>query len=142
MYAVYYWPFSSAAAPTPPVVAAKGWIGRPRRIPVERLREILKAQGSPWANELADTYQVAEKRLASPKISKKHAEVLEKIVETVSQRAPEPVDWGPIIRSVRLANEAARTTAAIKHAEAALRALQDEEDDDEEAIVLMMMDWR
>ncbi len=144
MYAVYYWPFSSAAAPTPPTpTVVKGWIGRPRRIPVEQLREILKEQGSPWADELADTYQVAEKRLATPK-SKKHAEVLdevlEQVVERVSQPAPAPIDWGPLIASVRASEAAARTTLAIKHAEAALRALQAEEDDDEEAIVLMMMD--
>ncbi len=139
MYPVYYFPFSSDAAPTPPTpTVVKGWIGRPRRIPVERLREILKTQGSPWASELADAVEAVE-----PK-SPKHAEVLEDVVEEVvkkvSQPTPAPVDWGPLIASVRASEEATRTTLAIKHAEAALRALQAEEDDDEEAIMLLS-DW-
>ena len=141
MYAVYYWPFSSAAAPPPPPVTKKvGWAGR--RIPVEQLREILKAQGSPWADELADTYQVAEKRLAAPK-SKKHQEVVERVIERVAELAPAPMDWGPALQFLHAANEATRTTLAIKNFEAALRAmemkLQAEEDDDEEAVLLMLM---
>lgn len=138
MYAVYYWPFSSDAAPTPPTpTVVKGWIGKPRRtIPVERLREILEAQGSPWAKELADTVEVVEK---TPPKSPKHAEVMEEVIETVFQKAEQPLDWTWIIEKVRAANESARTTAAIKHAEAALRKLRaDAEDDDEEAITLIM----
>ncbi len=141
MYAVYYWPFSSAATPpTPPAVTHKGWVGRRRTIRVEQLREILKAQGSPWADELADTYQEAEKRLASPKISEKHEEVIERVLRRVVELAPTPaMDWGPALRYLQVANTATRTTLAIKHAKAALRLLEEEEDDDEEAILLMMM---
>ncbi len=147
-FPVYFHQYPPQLAPTPPPTHPRvGWsdVGRQRRrIPVEQLREILKAQGSPWADELADTYQVAEKRLASPK-SKKHAEVLEEVIEhvarKVSQSAATAVDWGPLIESVRASETAKRTTAALKHAEAALSRLRAEaEDDDEEAIILMMMD--
>ena len=114
-----------------------------RRIPVEQLREILKAQGSRWADELADTYQVAEKRLESPK-TKKHQQVLEEVLERVSERvAPPanvvaaPLDWSPVIAAVRAAAEATRATLAIKKAEEALRALRDEDEEDAE----ILMQW-
>ncbi len=142
MYALA--PFFYQRPPTAPSGAHRvvGWadsaVGRKRRIPVEQLREILKAQGSPWADQLADTVEAVEPKSA------KHAEVLEEVVERVIQKASQPapiaVDWGPLVASVRASQEATRTTLAIKHAEAALRALQAEEDDDEEAIMLLS-DW-
>lgn len=119
-------------APPPPTKVI-GWPERKKRITVEQLQGILEAQGSPWADELRDTYREAEKRLASPK-SKKHKKVLEEVLEEVSERVAAPVDWGPIIVSIQAAVSAARATLALKHAQTALDLLA--EWDDEEAILI------
>ena len=105
--------------------------GKPRkrrRIPIELFRQILREQGNPWADELEDTYQETEKRLASPKISKKHKEVLEETLEAVSESVSAPVDWAGVISSLRAAQAATRTTLAIKHAQAALLLVKAQED--------------
>ncbi len=125
--------------PTPPPVKPKvGWggVGK-RRIPVELLREILEEQGSPWAKELTETYQEAEKSLATSK-SPKQREVLNEVLETVSESVVAPIDWTPILASIRAAAEATRATLAIKHAEAALKALRAEQAEDEEDTELLM----
>ncbi len=122
-----------------------GWFSewdKKRRISVEQLREILKQQGSPWAKELED---VVEK--AAPK-SKKHAEILEEVLEEIPQRLADPVDWNSINLSLQAAAQATRATAAIKHAESALSAIRTvraersaaiaTENDDEEAIMLLL----
>jgi hypothetical protein len=120
--------------PAPTTTKVVGWGGERRRIPVERLREILKAQGSPWADELADTYQVAEKSLASSK--KKKRKALEEVLEKISELAADPVDWASVNLSLQAAIQATRATLALKHIQAALDALLE----DEEIILLMAMD--
>lgn len=113
------------------IVAAKkvgGWAGR--RIPIERLREILKEQGNPWADELADVVEQAPA---------KRQEIIEPVVEKIVERAAAPADWSGVAVSLRAAVRATRTTAALRHAEIALSALRAEwEYDDEDAIALLV----
>ncbi len=135
MYVFYDFPFSSPATPPAPVRPAVGSIGR-RRIPVERLREILEAQQSPWAKELKDTYQQAEKSIA---VSKgRRQEVIDEVLDVVCERIAAPVDWGPVLASVRAATDATRATLAIKHAETALRALRAAYEDEDEDVTILM----
>ncbi len=124
----------------PQPVAVGSFYDKPRRrIPIEQLREILKEQGSPWADELADTYRVAEKSLATPK-SKKHKRITENILEEIPERIADPVDWGPVVLSLQAAEKATRATSAIKHAEAALSAIRTAraDEDDDEAMMLIL----
>ncbi len=114
----------------------------PRRyIKIEQLREILKAQGSPWAKELEDTYvKVQKKKPKSKKLKKVLEEALEEVSDRVQLEVPTakfpPTDWGPIIQSLQAAISAKRATLALKHAEAALNTLLDE--DDAEAIIFLI----
>lgn len=106
-----------------------GW-----RIPLEQFREILRAQGSPWADELADTCEKLEKRKAKKQGKKKLAEVFDEVLEEIAEHISTPVDWGPIVVSIQAALSATRTTLALKHAQIALNLLQ--EDDD--AMILLL----
>ena len=145
MYPVYYWPFSSASSPTPPPPTAPkvGWFAewdKKRTIPVELLREILKAQGSPWADELAETVKAVEQK---PPKTKKHQRVIEQVVRRVVEYAPVPMDWGPALQFLQAANAEAQAAIAAKHAEDALRALkaarEAAEREDEEAIMAWIL---
>jgi hypothetical protein len=133
----------------PPSTKKVGWPSG-RRITVERLREILKEQGSPWAKELADTVE-ATPLPKTPKLRK----ITEQVFEEIPKRIADPVDWHSINLSLQAAQAASRATLAIKHAEAALSALrakrnaeeaevrarQAAEDDDAEAMVHIMSLW-
>lgn len=107
-----------------------------RRIPIEDLRAILRAQGNRWADELGEVYAAVEERILKTK-SKKHRKALEEAYAEVSVQINRPinVDWGLIISELYLAAEATRATAAIKHAERVLYLLRD--NDDEEVILLL-----
>ena len=115
-----------------------GWDKR-RRIPVERLNEILKAQGR-------EPFPVAEleakvAKAQSPKLRK----VVEEALEEVAVRAEEPYDWTPVVTLFRAVTMATRTTAAIRNTERIIpllrerMALEARERDDEEAIALLML---
>ncbi len=109
-----------------------GWLepGRPRRrIPIEQFREILRAQGNPWADELADVVEKAPKR------TKKYKKILDEIIEEIPELAIAAVDWDHVISAIRASAEATRATLALKHLQAALDLLKSEWDD-EEAIIL------
>ncbi len=99
---------------------------RPRRIPIKHLREILKAQGSSWATELADTVEAIKPK--APKLRK----VVDEVIEEIPERIADPIDWGAVTASLQAAQAATRATASLKHAEAALRAIRAVRDDDEE----------
>ena len=103
-----------------------------RRIPLEQFREILKAQGNPWADELADVIE------AAPKRTKKYKKILDEIVEEIPELAVNSVDWDAVVSSIRASAEATRATLALKHIQAALDALYAEADD-EEAILMSLM---
>ncbi len=134
----------SGTAPPKKIVGSFGAWEKKRRIPVELLREILREQGSPWAKELGDKYEEAETRLASVK-SSKHRRVLGEVLDGVSERVVKPVDWTPVVRSMDAALEAARTSLAIRHAEAAASAIrslrryerEQERELDDENVILM-----
>lgn len=98
-----------------------GWIPEQRRrISVEALREILKAQGSPWAAQLADVAQRAEKRIASSVVSQRRHKKLTKELDKIFRPRPPTFNWAPIIAEL-------------------LRLLQEDDDDEEEAILLLWM---
>ncbi len=99
------------------------------RIPVEQLREILRAQGNPWAEELVD---VVEAPVRSPK----HQEIVEKVVEKISEPIVASVDWGAVVASLQAAQAATRATLAIKHAETALSLFLTDQDDEEVVLLL------
>ena len=123
------------ASPTPKIGWFDQWDKR-RRIPVEQLREILKAQGSRWADELGDAYEVAEKKGAK---APRRRKVIEEVLADVSERIEKPgVDWGAICVSLLALASATRETLARKHAERIALLLDD--DDEEEAIVLLLME--
>ncbi len=111
-----------------------------RRIRVEELRELLKEQGNPWADELADALVAVDDGLAEEvvrpvkKKKKKLVKIVEEIIEKV-ESAP-TVDWGALVRSILAIPRATRATAAIKHAETAL-SLFYADPDDEEIILLL-----
>ena len=106
-----------------------------RRIPVEQLRAILKAQGSRWADELADAVEVAEKKAAK---APKRRKVIEEVLAAVSEKLSTPgVDWAAVCVSLLALASASRETLARKHAERIALLLAD---DEEEAIVLLLMD--
>ncbi len=121
-FPVYFYqkpPVAAVIPPTPPTTRHVGWFaewGKKRTIPIERLREILKEQGSPWAKELADAVE-------APIRSPKHREVVEEVVQRIAR--PEPgVDWESVTRSLQAAAGATRATLAIKRINDALAALQ------------------
>ncbi len=141
---LYYYDLLKDLVPTAAATAKVrvGWFSdwdKKRRISVEQLREILREQGSPWAKELEDVVE----KTAVPK-SKKHAEILEEVLEEIPQRLADPVDWNSINLSLQAAAQATRATAAIKHAESALSAIRTvraetaAENDDEEAIIMLL----
>ncbi len=108
--------------------------GKQRRIPIERLREILESQGNPWAKELVDAVE-------APPRSAKHREIVDEIIEEISKPIVPTVDWSSVAISLHAAQTATRSTLALKHAQAALeafRAALRAEADDEEAILLLM----
>lgn len=138
---------ATAISLVPAASTRVGWFDewdKKRRIPVEQLREILKAQGSSWADELGEAYEAVEKKIET---SPKRRKVLEEALTDVSRevQTPQPgVDWAYIcLHLVALAN-CSRETAARKHLEDTRLALQAyqaywaAEYDDEEALLLLM----
>ena len=125
------------------VTVVKGWDpawDKPRRrITVEALREILKAQGSSWADELGDAVEVAEvAEVKQPKRRKVIAAAIEHVSASVHDMGH---DWGAVTRSLNAVATAQRETTARKHAEnirLILQANLDAENDDEEALMLLL----
>ena len=140
---------SSPPAPIPTggmSPAGGGWFDewdrrQRRRIPVEQLRAILKAQGSSWADELGDAYEAAEVAvIKKPKRRKIITAALEDVSSMVETPSP-GLDLGAITRSLNAIREAERATLARKHAEnirLAIQAYWDAENDDEEALMLLL----
>ena len=134
--ALAQFPGAHVVPPTPPKKVV-GWGEDRRRIPVEQLRAILKAQGSRWADELGDAVETVEKRAAN---TPKRRKVIEEVLADVSykiQEAKPGIDWGAICVSLLALASATRETLARKHAERIALLLAD---DEEEAIVLLLMD--
>ena len=132
--ALAQFPGAHVVPPTPPKKVV-GWGEDRRRIPVEQLRAILKAQGSRWADELGDAYEVAEKKATK---APKRRKVIEEVLAAVSEKLSTPgVDWAAICVSLLALASATRETLARKHAERIALLLAD---DEEEAIVLLLMD--
>lgn len=119
-------PQVTTPAPTQKVVGwFQEWDKPRRRITIEQLQAILAEQGSPWAAELADTVTKLK-----PK-SKKHAALVQEVHDAIAQHAAAPLDWAPIIEGLRAAQQATRTTLAIKHLDYVLSLFQGEEDEEE-----------
>ena len=116
--------------------------GRRRRIPIEQLREILRAQGNPWADELEDAPRVAveKKRPASRKKKSKKAKAVPK--EAPPEEAAEPAPPPPWAAPKEPNDD--DEAIFLFNALLALRAKEQEDidDDDEEVIpvFLEMMD--
>jgi len=132
---------TSAVVP-PPTKTIVGWFDqwdKRRRIPVERLNEILKAQGrEPFP--VAELEEKVEK-VKSPRLRK----VVEEALEEIAVRAEEPYDWTPVVTLFQAVTTATRTTASIRNAERIIPLLRERiafearERDDEEAITLLML---
>ncbi len=125
-----------------PVTAGTVAPGKRRHIRVEELRELLREQGNPWADELADALVAVDDGLAEEvlvkkkKKTKKLAKVFEEIIDEIPKSTVDSVNWGAVVASLLAAQAATRATPAIKHAETAL-SLFHADPDDEEIILLL-----
>ncbi len=148
MYAVYYWPFSSAAQPPAPSKPKVGWFAewdKKRRIPIEQLRAILKEQSSPWADELTDRI-VKELEELPPEEEEAQEEVPKEAPARrtfsgiMPEREPAPIvpppamDWSVLTRAVR---ELEARQQAERDKE--LRRLQQEDDDAAMEMIFMVL---
>ncbi len=119
--------------PAPPAPKA-GWFkefDKPRRrIPLELLREVLKEQGNPWADELEDAVVEVKKTVRATK-SKKLKKTLEEAFPILEERLSDYREWTYVIDMMNWAAQASRTTQQIKYAELLLDFLKGEEEEEE-----------
>ncbi len=119
--------------PAPPAPKA-GWFkefDKPRRrIPLELLREVLKEQGNPWADELEDAVVEVKKTVRATK-SKKLKKTLEEAFPILEERLSDCREWTYVIDMMNWAAQASRTTQQIKYAELLLDFLKGEEEEEE-----------
>ena len=135
--------FPGAQVVTPTKPTPKGWFGgwdKPRRrIPIELLREVLKEQGNPWAEEIGEAVEAVEviaKTTKSPKLRK----TLKTAIEHIEERASVPLGWDYPLDMLRIINRLSRTTQAIKYAEMLIAYFEDEEEE-EELVLLTYEDF-